>query len=129
MNTRISRIVEENGLTKSAFGKRLGISQSMASMICNGSAKPSDRTISDICREFGINEHWLRTGEGEMKKTISRDIEIAAFMGAVMRDENDDFVRRLVSVLSKLDVAEWELLEKMAMKLAAEAKKEDQAEA
>lgn len=62
-----------------------------------------------------------------MKKTVSRDLEIAAFMGAVMRDENDDFVRRLIAVLSKLDVAEWELLEKMAIKLAAESKKEDQA--
>ncbi len=64
-----------------------------------------------------------------MKKTTSRDLEIAAFMGAVMRDENDDFVRRLVSALSKLDAAELELLGKVFMKLAAECKKEDQAEA
>lgn len=67
MNTRISRIVAESGLTKTAFGKQIGVSQSMISMICNGSAKPSDRTITDICREFNIRREWLETGEGPMR--------------------------------------------------------------
>ena len=62
-----------------------------------------------------------------MGKPMSRDQEIAAFMGDVMASETDDFRRRLMAVLAKLDVAEWELLEKMALKLAAEYKKEDQA--
>lgn len=67
MNTRISKIVEETGLTKTAFAKRVGVSQSMISMLCNGTAKPSDRTISDICREFHIRREWLENGEGPMR--------------------------------------------------------------
>ena len=64
-----------------------------------------------------------------MMKPVSRDEEIACFMGNVMSGESADFRRRLVSVLARLEPAEWELLEKMALKLAAESKKEDQAEA
>ena len=67
MNTRISKIVEETGLTKTAFAKRVGVSQSMISMLCNGTAKPSDRTISDICREFNVRREWLENGEEPMR--------------------------------------------------------------
>lgn len=80
-----------------------------------------------MCEKFSINESWLLTGEGEMLKPVSRDAEIASFMGDVMRGEDGDFRRRLVSVLAKLDAAEWELLEKMALKLADDCKKGDQA--
>lgn len=80
-----------------------------------------------MCEKFSINESWLLTGEGETLKPVSRDAEIASFMGDVMRGEDGDFRRRLVSVLAKLDAAEWELLEKMALKLADECKKGDQA--
>lgn len=61
-----------------------------------------------------------------MQTPVSRDADIAAFMGDVMRGEDADFRRRLVAVLSKLDTAQWELLEKIALKLAEECKKEDQ---
>lgn len=67
MNTRISLVVAGSGLTKTAFGKRIGVSQSMVSMLCNGSAKPSDRTITDICREFNIRREWLANGEDPMR--------------------------------------------------------------
>ena len=67
MNSRINSIVADSGLTKTAFGKKVGISQSMVSMLCNGTAKPSDRTIADICREFNIRREWLETGEGPMR--------------------------------------------------------------
>lgn len=82
-----------------------------------------------MCEKFSINEEWLLTGEGDMQKPVNRDTEIAAFMGDIMRGEDADFRRRLIAVLARLDTAEWELLEKMALKLAEEAKKENQAEA
>ena len=87
--------------------------------------EPIDAVITLICREFNINESWLRTGEGEMMKPVSRDEEISSFMGDVMRGESEDFRRRLVAVLAKLDASEWELLENMALKLADECKKGD----
>lgn len=125
MNKRIASIRKVTGLNQQAFADRLGLTKNFVSLLETGNRVPSDRTISDICREFNINEHWLRTGEGEMLKPVSRDVEIASFMGDVMRGEDGDFRRRLISVLAKLDASEWELLEKMALKLAAESKTED----
>lgn len=126
---RIATIISSAGITKSKFAERIKVSQAFVSQICSGARIPGDRTISDICREFGIREQWLRTGEGNMFIPVSRDAEIAAFMGDVMHGESGDFRRRLIAVLAKLDTSEWELLEKMALKLAEECKKEDQAEA
>lgn len=125
LNERIEQLISHEGMTKSAFAARLNVSPGFVTQLCNGVKLPSDRTISDICREFRVNEHWLRTGEGEMLQPVNRDAEIAAFMGDVMHGENEDFRRRLVAALSKLSVEEWELLEKVALKLADENKKSD----
>lgn len=66
INDRISAIVSATGLTKTAFAKQLNVTQQYISNLCLGKKTPSDRTITDICREFNVNEAWLRTGEGEM---------------------------------------------------------------
>ena len=65
IHERIKRIRNENSLTMDVFGKRIGIGKTAISHIENGRANPSDQTIRSICREFGIEEAWLRTGEGE----------------------------------------------------------------
>lgn len=124
---RIKEVRKSKALTQQKFADALGLKQNTVATYEMGKTVPSDRTITDICREFNINEHWLRTGEGEMMMPVNRDAEIASFMGDVMRGESADFRRRLIAVLAKLDSSEWELLEKMALKLAEENKKEDQA--
>ena len=35
-------------------------------MLESGKNNPSERTILAICREFNVNETWLRTGAGSM---------------------------------------------------------------
>lgn len=124
---RIKEIRKIKGLTQQKFADELGLKRNTVGGYEIGTVSPSDRTIADISQKFDVNENWLRTGEGEMMKPMNRDAEIASFMGDVMHGESDDFRRRLVAVLAKLDASEWALLEKMAMKLAEESKKEDQA--
>lgn len=123
MHERIQAILAAKNIKKVEFAKKLNISQPFASELCSGAKSPSDRTIVDICREFNVSESWLRTGEGEMFRELSRDEELAKFFGEVSFGESD-FKRRFISVLAQLDESGWKLLEDMALKLAAEAKKE-----
>ena len=117
LHERIEMLIKTLGLKQTQVAERLNISRAFVSELCSGRSKPSDRTISDICREFDVNETWLRTGEGEMFIEKSREEEIAAFIGNILKGE-PDFRRRLVSVLARLSVEEWILLEEMAKKLS-----------
>lgn len=121
---RISAIIERKGLTKTAFAKKIGLSQPFVSNLCTGEKVPSDRTISDICREFDVSETWLRTGEGEMFVPLNRSQDIAEFVGKIMVGEEDNFKRRFVAMLARLDESEWELIERKALELFDDAKKD-----
>lgn len=117
LNKRISYLIEQLGIKKTTFAERLNVSQPYISQLCAGTSNPSDRTISDICREFNVNEEWLRTGQGEMFKPLSRSETIAGFAGELLKTEEDSFKRRLIELLAELDDTEWEMLERLAKKL------------
>lgn len=70
MKSRFKQIRNELGLTQQAFAEKLEMSRNFIAQIETGTRIPSERTIKDICREFGYNELWLRTGEGEPKEKI-----------------------------------------------------------
>lgn len=120
INTRIAAVIQASGLTKTAFAERLNVSQSFISRLAIGASAPSDRTIVDICREFGVNERWLRTGEGEMLMHLSREEEIMRFAATVVRDPSSEFQRQALAVLAKLTPEQWQLMEEMARKLLQE---------
>lgn len=63
---RIKVLRKEKNLSMEDFGAVIGMGKSAVSRIENGVNGTTDQTIRSICREFGVNEHWLRTGEGEM---------------------------------------------------------------
>ncbi len=117
MNERIKKILEELGLKKVEFAERLHISRPYASELCSGAKAPSDRTISDICREFGVREAWLREGEGEMFVQDTQSEQVAAFLADLTKDDSDTFKKRFIEMLAGLSPADWELLERMAEKL------------
>ncbi len=117
-------------MSQTEFAAALGTSRDAINNIEADRLKRPDQKeplFKLMCEKFNISETWLLTGEGEKKTPVNREEDISAFMGKVMNGESDDFRRRMITVLSKLDTPEWELLEKMALKLAAETKKEDQA--
>ena len=124
MSERISYIVENSGLTKTAFAEKINLSQPYVSNLCTGAKAPSDRTITDICREFDVRESWLRTGEGEPFIEKSREDNISAFMGSILSGE-PDFRQRFIAVLSRMTPEEWAILEKKVLELAEEIKKAD----
>ena len=122
MHTRISEIVCKSGLTKTDFAKKLGISQAFVSQLCSGAKIPSDRTIADICREFGVNEVWLRTGEGEPFQQRTKEEEIMRFAVQTVKG-TDEFRKALVSMLAKLEPEDWANLSRIYAKLTDEYKK------
>lgn len=124
INSRIAAVINASGLTKTAFAERLKVSQQHISRLAKDGT-PSDRTIVDICREFGVSEHWLRTGDGEMFVRLSREEEITKFAMSVIRDPNSEFQRDLLATMAKLGPAQWQLMEQMLDELIAQrAKKE-----
>ena len=66
MNDRVSQLRKHLGLTQKAFGKRIGLTDAMVSMIESGRKTLQNRTVSLICYTFGANEDWLRYGKGNM---------------------------------------------------------------
>ena len=125
ISSRISTVIKSSGLTKTAFSKKIGLSQPFVSQLASGDASPSDRTIVDICREFGVSEHWLRTGEGEMFVRLSREEEITKFLMTVIRDPDSEFQRQLLATMAKLEPAQWKLMEQMLDDLIAQREKKE----
>ncbi len=127
MNLRVKEIRKRNNLTMEQFGSRLGITKASVSRIESGVNNLTEQMIKAICREFNVNENWLRTGEGDMVIALSRRESIAAFIGNLMKEDDDSFKLRLIDVLADLDESEWEFLADLAQRLAAEnrARSED----
>lgn len=120
---RFLYIIEQRECSKSKAADRLGVSAAYISQICSGARVPSDRTISDICREFSCNEVWLRTGEGEPFQKETRNEEIMRFAAQTVQG-TDEFRKAFVSMLSKLDAEDWENLAAIFQKMTADSKKE-----
>lgn len=127
MNTRIKAVRKTLGLTLDKFGERLGISNSACSALETGKNKPSEQTIRAICREFGVNEIWLRTGAGEMFRPEEESEELARNLKRLMNGRPDSLARRAVRVLLRYepDGPEWQVLEKIYTDVLAEAEKKD----
>lgn len=111
VQARIRQVRKHYNMTQAAFGELIGVKANTVTGYETGNRAPSDAIITSICREFDVNEDWLRTGQGEMLIKKSRDQEIAAFMGDVLKGD-PDFRRRFIAVLSRMTLEEWELLER-----------------
>lgn len=66
MNERIKELRIALRLTQEDFGKVIGVQRAAVNKWEKGINGVADSMILSICREFGVNERWLRTGEGEM---------------------------------------------------------------
>ena len=88
---RLNQIISDSGLTKTAFAKRIEVSQGFVSQLCSGSFNPSPRTISAISREFNVSRDWLERGEGTMKlPEIDTDL---AIINDLLSGDSDEVVR------------------------------------
>lgn len=122
MKNRIRELRKELGLTQSEFGSRLGVKGNTVTGYESGTRVPSDAIIFSICREFDVNEEWLRTGSGDMFITKTRSQEIVDFMSELMNDPDDSFKRRFIESVAQLSEEEWKVIEQIIDRLLAEQK-------
>lgn len=118
---RIKAVRKVNKMTQIEFGQKIGIKGNTVTNYETGLRNPSDAIIKSICREFNTNEHWLRTGEGEMFTHQTDDEQLTSFIVKILANKSTSFKRKFISMLSALDESDWDVLEKMVTLL----KKED----
>lgn len=119
MKNRIKELRTELKLTQQGFADRLGIKRGAVANYEVGRNEPSDSVISLICREFNVDEKWLRTGVGDMFLPINRNADIARLTKQLLDEESDSFKNRFISMLSNLSEEEWEFLECKAKELVS----------
>ena len=119
-NERVKEIRKAKSLTLERFGEKIGLGKTAISKIERGENNLTDQTRRSICREFGVSEEWLRTGEGEMFLPVDRDAQIEDFVRRVLADEPETFRRRLVSALARLGENDWAVFERFLADLAGE---------
>lgn len=119
MKDRIKKIRKELDLTQQEFADRIGIKRGGVANYEIGRNEPADAVISLICREFNVNEEWLRTGQGEMFIQRTRNQIITDFAGDLIT-EPESFKTRLIEGLAKLDTSDWEDIERIILKLTSE---------
>ena len=110
MKNRIKQIRKHYNLNQEDFGKRIGAKQSTVTAYECGNRVPMDVTITSICREFGVNEEWLRTGKGEMFLPKSRGQEIGEIVKAAAQHDPETAARFFSSLLEEMSDAEIVLM-------------------
>lgn len=118
ISERIAFLIKDQHETRTSFAEKINLSQPFVSGLCSGAKQPSDRTISDICRVFGVSEAWLRDGVGEMYVRRSANEELAILVNDLMSDADESFRKRFVTALLELPPDLWSAFEKFVKDLA-----------
>lgn len=121
INNRIAWVIEQSGLTRTAFAERINVSQQHVSRIAKNGT-PSDRTIADICREFNISETWLRTGEGDPNIQVDEDQEFQDVLTQI-RLSDDVLIKRIIKAYWYMSDEEKKVIKKLIERFQKEEKK------
>lgn len=108
MKEQIKQLRKAVNLNQADFGERIGIKQSTITAYECGNRVPMDSTITAICKEYRVNEQWLRTGEGEMFMPRSRSQQLDDFIGEVKRDPDGTARKDLLEALARMKPEFWE---------------------
>ena len=124
MKDRIRKIRKEAGLTQEKFAEILGLKRNTIATYETGKSEPMGNILKSICREFGINEEWLQTGKGEMKKPV--DDEVAAIVSDLLEVDSPFYtlILDIARTFNTLDGKSKEVLNNFAKELFENMKKE-----
>ena len=119
---RVKMVRKKSQLTMEQFGERIGnVSKSTISNIENGNRNLTDLMLKSICSEFGINEEWLRTGDGDMPQKLSEEEEIADLVSDVLENgKNNEFygiILEIIRTYNELSPGSQEVIRNFSKKL------------
>lgn len=124
LGERIKYVRTEHKETQEVFASKISIKRNTLAMIESQNKNTSDLVITAICREYHVNELWLRTGEGDMYKQLDRYQELSSFFGDLMMTE-PDVRHRLIGAIMHADLEELRMIERFAWRWVEETKKTD----
>lgn len=113
MNERLKLVRKKLGLTQQEVADRLHIKRNTFANYELGRNTPIDAVVTLICREFGINEVWLRTGEGgeaNMFTKVKEDDRYSINLGKLSRSDNAT-AQRMINAIAESSPEELKIIE------------------
>ena len=122
INRRLKDLRNNLRINQADFGRRIGVTGSAVSMWESGDRGIPESAILSICREFGVNEVWLRTGEGDPFLSTDREAELGELIRTRLLYTPPGIQRAVVTALLKFDPngPEWAIVERIYQAIAAE---------
>ncbi len=110
---RVKSVRKKRELTLEKFGERLGVTKTAISRIEKGDRSLTEQMFKSICREFGVNEVWLRTGEGgddNMFTKISEDDRFSLNLGKLSQSDNE-FAKNMLNAIAETEPEKLKIIE------------------
>lgn len=129
MNDRIKTVRKTLDMTMEEFGKRLGVTRTAISNIESGNRNVTEQMFKLVCKEYNVNDTWLRSGEGEMFLSLPKEDEVAAFVSDLLEDDPDNpnplytIIKEIMRTYSELSPKSQEVLRDASAKLLENLKK------
>ena len=114
----VKEIRKTLGLTLEKFGNKLGVGKTAISKIEKGENNLTEQMFKSICREFNVNEEWLRNGTGEMFN--EPEDEIASILSEIIENPESEFykmVLQLAHTYAELSPASQQVIDEYTKKL------------
>lgn len=112
IHNRFKKLRDDQNLTQQKFADKIKSARGTISAIESGSSYPGSRLITDVCEIFNVNREWLEHGSGEMYIKNYQDDELAFLLGRFAAD-NDNFKKRFITSMLKLDDEGWKVIENL----------------
>ncbi len=111
---RVRLLRQKLNMSQTAFGNRLGVTGAGISKIESGQRNLTEQMLLMICREFHVNEPWLRYGKGEVfKEQLPTGIEqLAAYY------QLDDLDQRIIYEYVSLEEQKRKVIKEYILRLA-----------
>lgn len=118
---RVKKVRKSKEMTMEKFGERLGVTRTAISNIEKGYRGLTEQMLKAICREFNVNEEWLRTGDGDMPQKLSEEEEIADLVSDVLENgKNNEFygiILEIIRTYNELSPGSQEVIKNFSKKL------------